>query len=563
VNSPSEYDDSVRPPPKPSLVRRSGERSKVAESMRMRLDSVLGRELSTCLKSDRVLWWLVVGVVGVMISCWSLGVPYFSGPDEPLHASRAWSVVHGQVIGEEMNLGGFRLIEAPAWLGADRNDTSCYRFDPERPADCFSLESSNEIIQTRTQGAQLPLFYAVAGLPFRFFDGGLSLLLARIWAGILPAALIASTVVTARNSDFRLWLLPATLLSCTPMIFYIAGVMNPSGIEITSGLLLWVTSLAIFCDSKVCGRLFWRFAVAASLLILVRQLGPLWVLLIVGSCALLSERERLKDLLRTANFRIALLASASAGLLWAIWSYLLNPLAITQSEFAVDDSSVDILRLQMGRLWAVIQESVGVFGWLEVKFPFAVYLIWIFGVLFFIGLAVMFGSTKFAYASPLVLLGAIVIQTYGEFRTIGELGFIWQGRYSLPILVGVPLVAALGISKSDVKVKVSLLAKWMAGLLLWLALCLSYYQTERRYMVGSSGPLRIWEYGAWQPPVPVLFLLATFFLASALWILICAAATKYVGEPCSSDGKTFKMTTFSPQAKGSSANLPTSEDLGR
>lgn len=486
--------------------------------------------------TDRRLWWLVVAVVGAIITCWSIGVPYFSGPDEPLHASRAWSVVHGQIVGEETNLGGFRLVEAPEWLDADRNDTSCYRFTPEQDAGCFSLEPSTEIVTTRTQGAQLPLFYAVAGIPFRFFDRGVSLLLARVWAGFLAAAFIASTVVTARNSDFRRWLLPATLLACTPMLFYIAGVMNPSGVEIASALLLWVASLSIFCGQRVHGRVVWRFAVAACVLLLIRQLGPLWVVVIVGSAVLLSTRERLKDLFKDRAFRISIAAVAASGVLWAGWSYSLKPLAISDSGFGVNGTAPQILRLQTGRLWTVLQESVGVFGWLEVRLPLAVYLIWIFGVLLFIALAVIFGSGKFAIAPIVILAAAIFLQTAGEFRTVGELGFMWQGRYTLPILVGVPLVSALAISRANPAMAVSRLSKWIGGVLLWAALCLSFFQTERRYMVGSEGPLRIWEVQSWHPPIPVLLLLIGFSVSAALWILICAAATKYVGAPLYSDG---------------------------
>ena len=435
-----------------------------------------------------------------------------------------------------MNSGGFRLIEAPAWLDADRNDTSCYRFDPERIADCYSLEPSTAIINTRTQGAQLPLFYAIAGLPFRFSDRGLSLLLTRVWSGFLAAALIASTVVTARNSEYRRWLLPAILIACTPMVFYISGVMNPSGIEIASALLLWTASISIFCERRLSARLLARFALAASILILIRQLGPLWVAVIVSSCVLLSQFERVKELLRDRGFRLSILTVAAAGAFWALWSYSLKPLAISDSGFGVDAPATDVLRMQFGRLWSVMQESVGVFGWLEVRLPLAVYLVWIFGALLFVGFAVVFGSGKFALAPLLVLIGAIVLQTLGEFRTVRELGFMWQGRYSLPLLVGVPLVAALAISRANPALTVSRLSKWIGGLLLWAMLCLSYFQTERRYMVGASGSLRIWEYGAWSPPIPVMVLLVGFAVGAGVWILICAAATKYVGLSNTSDG---------------------------
>ncbi|MEI7623858.1 MAG: DUF2142 domain-containing protein [Actinomycetes bacterium] len=503
-------------------------------------DSVLDRASSFCTGTDRRLWWLVVAVVGAMIACWSIGMPYFSGPDEPLHASRAWSVVHGQIIGEETNIGGFRLVEAPEWLDADRNDTSCYRFDPEQIAGCFSLEPSSDIVTTRTQGAQQPLYYAIVGWPFRFSDHGLSLILVRIWSGFLTAALIASTVVTARNSEFRRWLLPATLLACTPMVFYISGVMNPSGMEIASGLLLWVVSISIFCDRRIYGRLFWRFAAAASLLILVRQLGPLWFVVIFASCVLLSTVERLKELLRMRQFRLAALAVAASGVLWASWSYFVKPLAIADSGFGVDGTTTGLLRLQIGRLWSVIQEAVGVFGWIEVRLPLAVYLIWIVGVLLFVGFALTFGSGKYAVAPILVLLGAIVLQTLGEFSTLRELGFMWQGRYTLPVLVGVPLVAALAIGRAKPAIKVSSVSKWTGGVLLWAALCLSFHQAERRYMVGSSGPYRIWDYGAWNPPVPVILLLVGFAVTAAMWVLICAASTKYVGPSLSNDGNLSK-----------------------
>ena len=466
----------------------------------------------------------------LMMSCWSIGVPYSSGPDEPSHQSRSWSLVHGDLLGEKPpDAGGTRLVGVPSWLAAESNDTSCYRFAVNKPADCFSLSPSNEIVSSPTNGAQLPFFYAVSGIPFLAADRGLGLVLVRIWAALIASAFVASAVVTARNSRWGNWITPSVLIACPPMFFYIASVNNPSGIELAAALLLWVSGVALVCDVKLQPRIFSKFALSAAALILSRQLGPLWFLVISAFLLALAGRHRFIFLSKIRRFRIASVYIFASGVLWAVWMLAAKPLAVVPDKFGSSLPPIEILKLQLGRLWEVGQQSVGVFGWLDVRLPLLVYLIWIFGTFLWVALAVLSGKGWIAWL-PLLLFGtAIVLQTLGEYRTIRQLGFMWQGRYTLPLLMGVPISAALVAARAWPTGKISQRAVWLGGSLIWVGLCLAFFQTERRYMVGAAGPLRIWSSSSWSPHLPVLLLLLVFALASGLWVFLCVTAGSLVG----------------------------------
>jgi len=324
------------------------------------------------------------------------------------------------------------------------------------------------------------------------------------------------------------------------MFFYIASVNNPSGVEIAAALLFWVSGFALVFDVKPQPRIFSKFAFSAAALILSRQLGPLWFLVISAFLLAFAGRDRFMYLSKIRRFRLANVFIFASGALWAVWMLAAEPLAIVPDKFGSSLPPIEILKLQLGRLWEVGQQSVGVFGWLDVRLPLLVYLIWIFGTFLWVALAVLSGKGWTAWL-PLLLFGtAIVVQTFGEYRTIRQLGFMWQGRYTLPLLIGVPISASLVAARVWPTGKISQRAVWLGGTLIWVGLCLAFFQTERRYMVGAAGPLRIWSLSSWSPHLPVLLLLLVFALASGLWVFLCATVGSLVATE--SNGSEFVIS---------------------
>lgn len=472
----------------------------------------------------RRLWWATFAVLTLFISLWAIGAPYFSGPDEALHVTRAWSVAHGDVLGEDPHYGGFRIVHVPKWLTTELTDPGCYKLDPQVPAGCHSLSPDSSDATTTTNGAQLPTFYIPTGLPFIFATGGPGLLLARIFGGAITAAFLASALLSARRSRARRWLVPSLALAVPPMLLYISAVTNPSGMEIAAAVSLWLAATVLATEDEIEHRVVVRLVAAIAGVMLARQIGPFWVVVVLAFAALLAGKRRIAELARSRAMWIAAGATVLCGIVWLGWTAAAHPFLLESNANGVNAPAREIMAAQVGRMWTLTQEAIGVFGWLDTRAPFLTYLLWTTGVLVFTALCWMCARRRLAYLPVVLLVVALAVQTYFEFRSVGELGYFWQGRYTLPMLVGVPLLAGFGIGSSGRAPYVAVRAARAAAIALGVALYLAYYQFLRRFTVGASASLAFWTDPSWSPPVPALLLLIGSIVAIGAWLLLLTAA---------------------------------------
>lgn len=491
-------------------------------------DPRMRRFLRGLLADDRRIWLSVFVIVLGTITCWAVAAPYFSGPDEASHDARVWSISRGQLLGaefvDESGQGGNRIVEVPQWLALPRADPACFKADAGAPASCASLIADSTTTQTpTTAGAQLPFTYLPAAIGFVVASHGPGLLLVRVLGAVLTAALVASSVVTAGRSRARRWLVPSIALACPPMFLYIAAVTNPSGPEIAAAIAVWISLVALAIEPEVDRRVLTRLAAGAVVLVLSRQLGPLWLGVIVVLMLPYLGRARLRGLLGDRRVRVVIGVVAIAGVTWALWSVLVRPLATVDTGFGSADRGVDIVRTQVGRLWIHAEESVGVFGWLETRAPMFTYVVWIVGVLLLVGLC-WISARRWRAIAPVVVLGvALAVQSLAEYRSVPIMGYFWQGRYTLPLLVGVPLLAGAGLGLAERVPRPSPSSVRAGALLVGAASFVAYAQFLRRYSVGALGPLDFVIDPTWAPPVPIALLLGMFAVLTAAWLAMLGA----------------------------------------
>lgn len=488
--------------------------------------SLARRVAAALLRDDRRTWATVFVVVLATISCWAVAAPYFSGPDEASHAARVWSISRGQLLGSEMAVpggqqGGNRIVEVPRWLALSVADPACFKADENASASCASLLDDSTVVETSTTaGAQLPFTYLPAALGFVVASHGPGLLLVRVLGAVVTAALLASSVLTARRSPARRWLVPAIALACPPMFLYIAAVTNPSGPEIAGAIAVWISLLALAVDSRIETRVLVRLTAGAVVLVLARQLGPVWLAVIVLAMVPSLGWARVRVLIADRRAQVAAGVIALSGVVWALWSVLVRPLATIDTGFGVPERGLGIVRNQAGRLWLHAQESVGVFGWLEVRAPFLTYLVWVVGILLLVGLCWMANRGWRAVAPVVVLAGALVLQTAAEYRSVPTMGYFWQGRYTLPVLVGVPLLAGAGLGMAAGARRPSRSSVWAGAVLLGTASFAAFAQLLRRYSVGAAGPLDFILHPGWSPVVPIPVLLLAYAILTAVWLAL-------------------------------------------
>jgi len=111
----------------------------------------------------------------------------------------------------------------------------------------------------------------------------------------------------------------------------------------------------------------------------------------------------------------------------------------------------------------------------------------------------------------LLAVAVVAVPVTLEARSISEVGYFWQGRYTLPLAVGLPLLAA---ASSRTRA-----GRWATPVLLGvLAVChlVSFVVALGRYTVGKGQGLGLLG-GDWAPPLPALVLVVAFGLTLALW----------------------------------------------
>jgi len=175
-----------------------------------------------------------------------------------------------------------------------------------------------------------------------------------------------------------------------------------------------------------------------------------------------------------------------------------------------------------------LAEMFGLFGWFDAKSPVAAASLWGALLMIVAALGLVFGRWRERLVILALAAATIVIPIVGDVFSSGNVGAVWQGRYNLPLTVGLPLVAALSVDRSR---RLSLGATRIFGLvavtLVGVLYFVCYAVAMRRYATGADHPvfeyLTAWE---WQPyfgqvPTFVATVIAVvLFVAGSVWLVL-------------------------------------------
>jgi hypothetical protein len=482
-----------------------------------------------CRATPRRLWWSCLVVFCVLGGCWSLATPLFASPDEPAHVVRAASIVRGQILGSDppkhsRTLHGSLMVDLPA-LFASASKVDCYAFMADTPANCaaFTGSSTREVEVPTSAGRHPPWYYAVIGLPSLPFVSGTGVRLMRLLNVALTAALLASALVTLlRFARFRLLAL-GFACSITPMLLFLAGVVNPSAIEIAAAILFWIAGYALVSEapSRIDRRIVLRVAVAGSVLTLTRQLGPFWLGIIALTLLALAGREVIRVLWASNAVRIgviAMIGCSGAQLLWIAATGTLD--AANSNVPGVAGTTSQLATGSLGRGLIYYHELIGVFGWRDTAPPTAVWLFWTAVLAGLVALAVFTASRRMLLAILSTAILTWFLPIVLEARSASTAGFFWQGRYTLPLAVGVPILAAFGFAGRRWSSRVATRVAWIVGIALGASQVLAFIQALHRYTVGTRHKFDFFASTPWEPPLPALLLTVVFVIAVAAWYLL-------------------------------------------
>jgi len=489
----------------------------------------LVRRVSPGRPSKRVflIAFLFVATLGTL---WAMSSPVFSVPDESAHAVKAIAQVRGEVIGHE-RVGSRQLVmDVPDGYSYTPN-ILCFATVPERPANCGSeLGDPSGTTWAETQvSAYNPLYYYVVGWPSLLFQGNAGIYAMRIASALFSAIFVAWAVQIGFASTRSRWLPAGLAFTVTPMIVYLAGSVNPNGIEVASAASFWIGLLALFDRygapaAEPRSRLWYPWIVvviSGVVLANARALGPLWVLIVVLLVAAVAGRKQVAALFRRGFSYWGIAVLAAGGLFSIIWTLSGGSLS---GQAQKSDAPLVGASFLSGAAYMVrmtpqfLQQAIGVFGWQDTYLPGTVYWLMIAAFVAIVITAVAGLSRRNCLLLVLVSVAAFVVPLLVQAYSAHQTGIIWQGRYGLFLYIGIPIVAAWLMSGSDALRFEYLRARLVPITLglLWVFGVAAFVFVLRRYVVGTDMPIRaMLTTPAWEPPFGWATLVALFAVVSA------------------------------------------------
>jgi hypothetical protein len=504
----------------------------------------------------------VLGALVVVLTLsWIIATPRSAGPDEPGHQVRGGALVRGQLDGEPFRDFGFkRSFELPGHVGFP--DPVCFAFNEFASASCANdLQPPAGTVPLGTRAADYPVWgHLLAGLG-TFAPGSMSGWTSRMTDAVVPLALvIAALWVAARRGALGVG---STLLALTPMAWFMFAVVNPSGLVIAGGVGLWValTAQVEAGRDRVVGLLA---ACSWAAMVLPRRDGMVWSSLIVTLVVLfglLGVRDTLRRLGRSGVVIVAL--STLATLVWAGTSdtnaalaLFVAPLAPVAAYFSrrgwdrippeqrlhrglyvASHAAVVIgggvavmtrrddgfdrraLELVIGQTGNDLTEAIGNLGWLDTPLPVTATFAWLGALGMLAGVSIVVGRWRPIGVAAAVLGAAVFTSWTLTMLQNDESGEYWQGRYYLPLLVGIPIVLATVRAAPEAGHRIGMAAA-VVGLGVANA---ALFAMVRRYGVGRAGSLLPWDWGTYEaplPPVVALFVHVAASIALLWWIAL-------------------------------------------
>ena len=373
------------------------------------------------------LWVGFFLLVFPLMVVWAVTNPMFASPDEPAHMVRAQGIVRGQ-------------LEGPYQVdGIPVDDIACLAFHPEVSADCMALEwAEAPTFEDSTATNYPPLFHFLAGLPSLFVHGLTGAYVMRLWLALICSSLLALAGAILFVRYPSKFMILGWALSVTPMVLFLSATVNPSGLAVALGAVIWASGMVLAdpgteTDKR---RLKQVLVVSAAAFLLVRRDSLLWLGAIGVSLVALSP-ELLHSVWRRRKAAAGLVvAGVAAGLLWVApsWS-VLSAGNNGRSRWASIPNDT----------YTYVKQAVGWFGWLDTPLSDAVMVaaLVVLGSFLLLGLA----SSSGAVTRTLAVVGTLVFLVplvFAEFRYP-----YFQGRYYLPLAIGGFFLAGRSLATLD------------------------------------------------------------------------------------------------------------------
>jgi hypothetical protein len=413
----------------------------------------------------RRLWWATAGLFFVLAATYALATPLTAVPDEAAHVIRAVAVVDGQFTSSyhEVHVGaGFTKpvtrVRVPRGYAELDATLACLGFDSATPASCGRpIGSAGPDVRGETYvGAYPPTYYLLVGWPSHLFGPRVALYAMRLLSAAIGAALMASAIralLEAAGPDGRpSWALAGVVLAATPIAVFLVGGVNPSGLEVAAACCWWASALALLGGraavdpgaARPSTRAAIRFAASGVLLIGTRPLSPFLAaaaVVVVGIAAASAPRLRTMVRSRRAVGAVGIVGAATVAAI-AFGLSVHAATAVITSPPGASKGRGWYARQAAGRTWTWLDQLVGRLGWVDVPLWRFVAIAWGVLVVALAAVAVLAGTARQRLALVATGVGVLALPVAAEVVSGPTVGMAWQGRYGLPLAVGIPILSA-------------------------------------------------------------------------------------------------------------------------
>lgn len=398
----------------------------------------------------RVALLVFAGVLLTQLA-WILTLPTYRGIDEFDHVYKAEAVARGQWLSNTPapnGRGGIVTINEKTI----RDATAVCEFLPYTQHDnCHPAEvlGNGKATAASAAGAYNPAYYLVVGTVAKPFAGDTAVYVMRAVTALICAALLASAAGLIAQWARSAWPLMAYFAGLTPMLIYSTALASPNGIGYSGAALVWTSLLALDRYTRPRSVSAAGFLVGAGAVVSTHTTGPMWLFLIALSLLPLRGLRRWAQLFRGAgrSWGVALGITAIATLACLMWtlSANANDLGPTKPQLAEGVILAELVPQEI--LWLL--QGIAAFPTRTEEAPAAVYVMWIGLLAMILVLAVRRAARPERMSLLLIVLLILMVQNVLTFISYAHQGYAWQGRYSLPLWLGLTGIAARSLGRLE------------------------------------------------------------------------------------------------------------------
>jgi hypothetical protein len=469
---------------------------------------------------------LLLLLVGILLAqaAWLLSVPAFRGLDEFDHVYRAASVARGEWLpsGEQATHGRGQLVTVPRDL-VSAAGPECRALPYTGHDNCApAADAGHGQVRVASAAADYqPVYYWLVGTAGRGLHGAAAVDVMRAVSALLCAAFVLLAGWSLSRWARTVWPSVALVACLTPVLVYSSIVVAPNALEIVAAVSLWV-ALGGLCARGVTPRaertLLWAAVPGAVVLANVRSLGIPFLGVVVLTVLLLLGRAGVAGLarrhVRTVAVTSAVVGGAVATAAW--WLVTATPNGLEQH---LGNRGAVVGTLVQVPVWVL--QSVAAAPSRTSPAPGPTYLLCGGLLVVLLVLALRRAEPRLRWAVQAVAVLSLLAPVAVTLRTYRDVGVIWQGRYGMPVSLGVLLLAGLALDRVGTLRHPGRRMLVAAGALFAVGQAVAVVHVLRMEAAASPSVAA----GLWHPPSELLVVALTVLG----WLLVTASLPARAG----------------------------------